>query len=669
MTLVLHAAFHRLRGDLVRHAAAAFLCCAASLLPVPSRAALNGVTVQPTRTQVYLGEAFVLNVVVNGADLDLPVPDLSAIPADVRLLDSHSNSRHSVTIINGHVSQESVQERVFAFEVKPRAAGTLATGPVRVTYEGRSYLGQGPAVEVTGIEQQSTVIARVTASRLAVLVDEPFTITLQVAIRALPDAYAKYEPLLPNAPPHLDCAYLGQSQIAGLKNPDLIQALQAVVQQDARAPGLTINEYMSRQQNFFADPFNMGADPFQPRPIRFHLPQNVTTANGHAYCTYTFALDYTPLQEGDYTFGPVTFKGPVIASVDDQGRPQTQEIFTVGPAVTVRVVPPPETNRPDWFIGSVGRELAAHADFDATVCKVGDPLLLTLDVTGKISLGNMRPPLLNLQPDLTADFRIYDDNVETTAIDGGKRFRYRVRPVREGTLEFPPIRVAYFDTASRTYQTVRTAPIPIQARPNTQIVSDGGDAGRSSSRVLHLNVENASAMPAAITVVAAGARSEPLLPAPSVILPLVTGGPALLLLACGARALWRRRARFAVARQRGHALPHARAEMRQLARHTPDAAAAATLIRTYLAERLGVMGASLTAAEASRLLHTAGAEEDVCAACGDLLARLEQAIYRPDQASDAIAILIREAQTLLPRIDQALDHAAAFRQAREEDGP
>jgi hypothetical protein len=70
--------------------------------------------------------------------------------------------------------------------------------------------------------------------------------------------------------------------------------------------------------------------------------------------------------------------------------------------------------------------------------------------------------------------------VSADTLPNGKRFKYRVRPTREGTLEFPPIRLAYYDTAARAYRTVATAPVPIQARATTQIATadpaDGTDA-------------------------------------------------------------------------------------------------------------------------------------------------------------------------------------------------
>ena len=610
--------------------------------------------VQPNRTQIYLGESLLINVSVNGADDGLPAPDLSALKADVQLLGSQSQSQHMIQIINGHMTRNDTQSRLFQFSVKPRAAGTFATGPITLAVDHHLYKSSGADVQVTGQEPQDFVIAKLLASREAVLVDEPFTITLSVAIAGIPAPNEKFEPIDPSNPPKLECPFLSQAEIAGLQTPNLQQLLQGLVANDPRTPAFQINDYQSQAPNLFSNPF-ADFDPFHPRPIHFRLEQKAATLNHRAYHEYTLNLSYTPKQEGDYTFGPVSFKGPVITGANSRGQPILRQISCVGPAVTVRVVPPPETNRPDCFIGTVGSNLTAHAELDTSICKVGDPLILTLDVTGAISLGNIRPPLLNLQTDLTTDFRIYDDNVDTTTIPSGKRFRYRIRPIREGTLEFPPIHVAWFDTASRSYRTARTHPIPVQARANTQLISDSTN---SATTVTRLTVERTTTTPSAITVTAMGARSEPLLPSTHLLLVLLSAGPMAGLLTWCSLLLYRNRTTLSIAHRRNRALSQALATLRTV-RAAPNPATVAHALREFLSARLNVSGHALTADEATTLLQTRGVPEPTAAACSALLARLDQSLYRPATTDHDTADVIREALVLLPQIAATLDQPPA----------
>jgi len=615
-------------------------------LPVLAEVSLN---VTPSRPTIYLGESFNLTIEVNGADRGIETPDLSTVPSsDVQFLGQHSNSRSNISIINGRMTRESFEGRVFAYQIKPKNEGTFTTGSIRVKAGEKTYTHPGVTVQVAGIEKQDTVIAAVTASSTSVLVEEPFTVTLSVAIAELPDPYAENnEPLHPNFLPHLSADFLEiRQEMQDIKGPDLNQVLNSLIDQSGRQPGFAINDYKTRNMSSGFGRLFGDDDPFRPRPVRFRLPPKKITINNKKYREYTLSLDYTPTKEGEFTFGPLSFKGTVIAGVTKDRQAITKDVYTIGPAVTVRIVPPPDEGRPEWFIGCLGKNMKATAAFDTTICKVGDPLTLTLEVTGPISISNLRAPILNLQPDLAKDFRIYDDNVSADTLPDGKRFKYRVRPTREGTLEFPPVKLAYYNTTARAYTTVTTAPVPIQAHATTQIVtaSDSDKADRFLS--VHAT---ARPLPAGITLSPEGAKSSPLLPPRDLLWFLLFAGPVLCLLATAAtpcaaalRALRENLRHSRALRRANAALRHA---------HSPDLAAHA--IRDYLADRLDVPGNALTPTETAALLRQRNVTEEDASACRDLLALLDEVMYRPD-ASTPLPDIIRSLQRLLPVIDAAL---------------
>ena len=622
------------------------------MLALPALADIT-LNVTASRPNIYLGESFNLTIEVNGADRGIDAPDLSALQSsEVKFLGQHSNSRSSISIINGRMTRESFEGRVFSYEITPKAVGAVKAGPVRVIAAGKTYTHPGVIVKVAGIEKQDTVIAAVKASSTSVLVEEPFTITLSVAVTELPDPFAENnEPLHPNFLPQISADFLEIKQsTAGLKGPDLNQVLNGLIDQSGRQPGFAINNYQTRDMSMggFGSLFGDG-DPFRPRPIRFRLAPKKTTFNSKKYREYTLSLDYTPTKEGEFTFGPLSFKGTVMTGVTADRQAVTKDIYTIGPAVTVRVVPPPDEGRPDWFIGSVGKEMKASAVFDTTVCKVGDPLTLTLEVTGPISISTLRTPILNLQPGLTQDFRIYDDNVTADTLPDGKRFKYRVRPTREGTLEFPPIKLAYYDTVARAYKTVTTAPIPVQARATTQIATAAEKGTDPLAGVLDSRTRP---LPAGITLDARGTQTEPLLPPWRVTLALLLAGPLLCLLAVLTSPLIACVQSLRARCRRSGALRHAQSSLR----HAGSPGLAAHAVRTYLAERLDVTGSSLTSSETAALLRKRNVSESASAACRDLLAQLDEAMYRPD-ATIPLTDIVRSLQKLLPDIDAALDRS------------
>jgi len=619
------------------------LSAAFFVLPASADVSLN---VTASRPRIYLGESFNLTVEVNGADQGVDAPDLSALQgADVQFLGQRSNSRSSISIINGRVTREKFEGRVFSYQIKPNAEGAFQAGPIQVTSSGKRISHPGVTVQVTGVEKQDTVVAAVTASSTSVLVEEPFTVTLSVAVAELPEPYAaNNEPIHPNSPPQITADFLEIRQpVPGLKGPDLNQILNGLVDQGGRSPAFAINDYKSRDFAGFGSFFD--DDPFRPRPIRFRLEPKRVTINGKKYRQYSLSLNYTPTKEGEFTFGPLTFKGKVIADVSANRQAVMKDVYTIGPAVTVRVIPPPDAGRPDNFIGSVGKSLQASASFDATVCKVGDPLTLTLELTGSISTSNMRTPILSLQPDLVKDFRIYDDNATADTLPNGKRFTYRVRPTREGTLEFPPIRLSFYNTDTRTYDTVSTAPIPIQAHATTQIATEGGDSDAAAGTLR----ADERPLPAGITLARQGTATNSLLPTPRLTAILAVAGPLLCLAALLLAPLSRLVRRTRDHRRHSGALRRALAALRRV--QTPEHAAQA--VRGYFAERLDVAGQALTPTDVPPLLTDKGLAPETAATCGRLLAQLDELLYRPD-AADTLPEVVRALRNTLPAVDAAL---------------
>lgn len=103
-----------------------------------------------SRGSIQLGESFNLSVEVAGADRGIDMPDLSVLPqSEVVFLGQHSNSRSSITIINGRMTRETFEGRVFSYKITPKAQGTWFTGPLRVTAAGKTYTHPGVTVQVT----------------------------------------------------------------------------------------------------------------------------------------------------------------------------------------------------------------------------------------------------------------------------------------------------------------------------------------------------------------------------------------------------------------------------------------------------------------------------------------------------------------------------------------
>ncbi len=545
------------------------------------------------REQLFVSESVDLAVVVHG-DTSAQ-PDLSALPpCDMQYLGSRSASSFNLSLtFNGReIRREGGSSRTHTYRITPRQPGRLTLGPIRAKAGGKTFSIPGPQIQVDGIEAQEDVLLSITPSKESVLIDEPFEIVLTVAIRRLPPPYDQVDPLDPSVPPHLDVPFLNLDPIEGLETPDMRALLGAYVQNNRNGASFTLNEHTVGNNDPFGGMFPMFND---RQTARFRFDRSEVERNGKRYYAYALKVRYVPHAERSHTFGPAIFKGTIIAGADARGQGVGKRIFAVGPAATVRVVPPPEEGRPDTFIGALGTNLTVEASLDTQTCKVGDPLTLTLTVGGTFRPETVHPPALGRHAALTRDFRVYDDTVQTSRKDGHVAFTYTLRPTREGTYELPPLSVAYYDTQARAYRTVQTRPIPIRANAAAQV---GGDIilGLETNRPPETALASQSGVLVVgpLTMDPSGADETPLTGLPAALW-LAAGGPACCALVLAGRGARRGIRRLAALRRQRNGLLQARHLLAGVQRGEGDVGQAqgvlADALRRYLVYRFSVPAA------------------------------------------------------------------------------
>ena len=128
----------------------------------------------------------------------------------------------------------------------------------------------------------------------------------------------------------------------------------------------------------------------------------------------------------------------------------------LGDEVSLVVRPLPTADRPADFSGAVG-EISVRATLDAPSARVGEPVLLTVRVSGR---GNVK---LWPRPSLQADGATLVESSERVRVDstgqfirGQKEFDWLVTPSREGQLVLPGVRYVYFDPWTARYDAVAT---------------------------------------------------------------------------------------------------------------------------------------------------------------------------------------------------------------------
>jgi hypothetical protein len=432
----------------------------------------------------------------------------------------------SIVIINGRTRiDRGTPGFEFIYEVTPAAPGQFIFGPVISNAEGRRLAGQSPPISVQDIQKQDTVIIEIVSSQAEVLIDESFKITMRIMIKRLAHRFQDTDPMIPRSPPKLSAEYLGNTPIEGLEGPDpkLEELLRAHIARRTQA-GMLLNDY-----TVSTSPFDFGGFFSDKEPAKFAFDRRVVKHGGQSYFEYSVGITYTARELGDYVFGPATLKGDIPVRVDNVGRAETQPIYAVGAAATVRVVPPPDEGRPDSYIGVIGSNLTAEATLDAQTCRVGDPLTLTITVAGQARFDNATLLQLSKQPQLADRFRVYEDTAQVEHEDTKVEYEFTLRPQVDGTYELPPIDISCFNARARRYETTKTAPLPIRVNPTVQIQAADLIAARTNTPTSLRDQTQASGLMAPVSVAAGGAHPVQVAHVP-VLLGIAGFGPALFLL-------------------------------------------------------------------------------------------------------------------------------------------
>ena len=230
-----------------------------------------------------------------------------------------------------------------------------------------------------------------------------------------------------------------------------------VVTESAEA---TIRIYVPKP--FPANP-SISAD-FIPQGSRITMERGQVTMDGANVWRYTVRVPVKGDTPGEMLLGPV--KVSIPTRMDFFGFVARTADLQSGIA-RLMVVSPPEEGRPRSFCGAVASEFSATASLDTNICTAGDPILLTLELSGATDAAMVHAPAMEAAF-RGSPFKVDGSSMKTETLAASKRFIWRVRAMRAGTVEFPPIEVSWFDVKSRTYRKVRTEPIPVQVKAGEQ---------------------------------------------------------------------------------------------------------------------------------------------------------------------------------------------------------
>ncbi len=475
----------------------------------------------------------------------------------------------------------------------------------------------------------------IVASSTNLVVSEQVQVSFVLRLPAVPGDYADAQPpFLNQNPPHVTCSFLDEEwkvDAFDRGDPHVPFAPEQMPRRGSRGPAFTLNNNVT--DNSFAmmdDPFDMfeGMSPFgRLGPKRTLYPFTVEREADKGWRLTIAVAPWRATAPGTVRLDPVTVVVPLIKGVkigrDRFNRavhvPDISNIELRTKPLTFTVAEPPVAGRPASWCGAISSNLNVSASLDATVCTAGDPMILTLEIGGAANPSSVYPP------DLTSAFtgtifRIDTASLKTETLSASRRFTWRVRSTKAGTVEFPSLSVSYYDLARRAYVTRQTETIPVQVKAGLQVVLTDEEGEEFP-------------LPDGIDLDPRGAEARPFLPHLVLAALLFLVPPVLFLCVRLAPPVRRRIAARNAAYRKAHAFGVCRRALR-----SRNAARRAAAIRTFFTVRYGVNGAAVTAADAQRLMAPDYPEEDIALVVTNLQAHDAQ-VYSAKLGARTLALV------------------------------
>jgi len=409
--------------------------------------------------EVFKGEPFRFQVQVSGSEQP-GKPDLSRLQDfQVRELGGQQNSSHSVSIINGRMSQVTHLGYIFSYELTPVREGRLTIPAIAVQASGQTVFTNPVPVFVKKPVETGDFKLRLKLSRSECYVGQPVILTVTWYLGKDVKGFSFALPVLHNKSiafedPKVDTDNGGQFYRIPLGGHEVVG-----IKGRGRIGG---REYATITFQKVLTPRVPGPVRIEPATVVCEALTGYRRSRMNGFFDDRFFKDF---------FNDDFFGG---------GRSGVyQKIVVPSNALNLRVSALPPEGRPKNFAGHVG-EYRIEATATPTEASVGDPITLTLTMSGPEYLEHVSMPPLNRQASLTRDFKIPREMASGRVTGGKKIFTQTIRALRPDVRRIPSIELPYFDTRSGRYRIARTAPIPIRIKA-TRIITARDAEGRTLS--------------------------------------------------------------------------------------------------------------------------------------------------------------------------------------------
>jgi hypothetical protein len=415
------------------------------------------------KEEVFVGESFIFQIHVQGHDAP-DAPDMSGVTDfTVQEMGGQQNSRSSVSIINGRMTQEVSRGYIFSYKLTPKRAGSLTIPSIYVIAEGKEVRTQPVTIRAEKPKETKDFKLRMELSSTKCYVGQPITLDVNWYIGKDVEKFQFHMPVLSDnrfavkdvdisIDPHQKNHYLSipleDGEVIGKKGRKRLDG----------------EEFLTVNFKKILIPKTSGV---------LTIPQGTVACDA--------VTGYKTPKRQSHSFGGF-FDDRVFDSFFDDGffgrrKKAIYKKFVIPsnePVLTVLDLP--TKGRPSGFTGLVGNyNIVANAT--PTEVNVGDPITLSIQVAGSDYVDDVELPPLDQQLILTRDFKIPAEMAPGKIEGPLKTFTQTFRAKHPDVKEIPPIELPYFDAEQGKYTIARTDPIPLKVKA-TRVVTAMDAEGR-----------------------------------------------------------------------------------------------------------------------------------------------------------------------------------------------
>lgn len=371
---------------------------------------------------VYIGDEYRFQMKVDGVDQKAKLLLPEAKDLTIRQLGRPSMTSQTV-IING--SMESFSGLVYNIGIQPHTKGMFQVPPLTIEWEGKSYQTRGFELKAVEPGQQDSMAIKLKTLQREIYLGEALEFEIRWFIKEDLNDYELRFPLMRKA-----------------------KELQLQV---------IPPEQGTQQSNLLINGVNL---PFY---------KNSQLYEGEEATLFSTKLRVIPGRSGEFELPAISAKGKVQrgASVktDVFGRPVRvpgyESVFAVSRSLKIQVKPLPSKGVPAGFTGGVGK-FKILVTPDAERVKVGDPIILTIEIIGEGNLQKTERPILSDIPAFKKSFQI-TESIDPGEIKGkSKVFTQTIRALNTNVQLIPSVEFGYFNPESKQYETAASPPVKIR---------------------------------------------------------------------------------------------------------------------------------------------------------------------------------------------------------------